>query len=231
MGSKGNNRHIKRLAAPTYLHVERKVNAYVLKPNAGRHTAHSTMALSTIIKEKLNFAQNANEVKRILKAGSVEVNGKIIKDPRYPIGYGDHMHFKPSGEKYTVTVAGKGVIKVAKTEHEHSKAEHAQKVIGKYIAPGNKEMIRLLSGIILPSAKGVHVNDSVIVKDGKIGSVLKLEKGAKCLVVNGVHASEEGTIAEIKKGSALRDATVEIHSGKKGNIETLIDNIVVTGAK
>ena len=45
MGSKGNNRHIKSLAAPRYLHIERKVNAYVLKPNAGRHTLaykHST---------------------------------------------------------------------------------------------------------------------------------------------------------------------------------------------
>ncbi len=45
MGSKGNDRHIKRLASPRYLHIERKVSAYVIKPDAGRHTLESSMAL------------------------------------------------------------------------------------------------------------------------------------------------------------------------------------------
>ena len=78
--------------------------------------------------------------------------------------------------------------------------------------------------------KGVSVNDSVTIKDGKIQKIIKLEKGAKCLVIKGVHASEDGTITEIKKGTALRAATVEIE-GNKGNTETLLDNIMVTGAK
>lgn len=229
MGSKGNNRHIKRLAAPRYIHIERKVNAYVLKPNAGRHTLQTSIALATVIKEKLNFAQNEKEAKRILNEGSVEVNGKKIKDPRYPVGFGDIIHFKPSNEHYIIGVGSKGVIKVSK--HDSSKeADRVFKVIGKYIAEGNKEMIRLYNGIILPSAKGVSVNDSVEVKDGKVHKVIKLEKGAKCLVVKGIHASEEGTISEINKGTALRAATVEIR-GSKGNTETLLDNIIVIGAK
>ncbi len=227
MGSKGNNRHIKRLAAPRYLHIERKVNAYVLKPNAGRYTLLDSIALSTILKEKLNVAHNSREVKRILKAGSVEVNGQVIKEERYPIGFGDIIHFKPNGEKYEIGVGSKGVIKVSKHE---GKAEQPSKVVGKYIAKSNKEMLRLYNGVTLPSIKGVSVNDSVLIKDGKVHKILKLEKGAKCLVVKGVHASLEGTIAEIKKGTALRDATVEIH-GHKGNTETLLDNILVIGAK
>ncbi len=230
MGSKGNNRHIKRLASPRYMHIERKVEPYVLKPNAGRYTLASSMAISTVIREKLKVAQTAHEVKRILKAGSVEINGKVVKDTRYPVGFGDHIHFKPSGEKFTVGVGAKGAINVTKTEHEHTKAENAHKVIGKYITTGKKEMIRLNSGVVLPSTKGVSVNDSVVVKDGKVSKVMKLEKGAKCLVIHGLHATEEGTIAEIKKGTALRAATVEIH-GSKGNTETLLDNIIVIGAK
>jgi len=227
MGSKGNDRHVKRLASPRYLHIERKVSAYVLKPNAGRHTFQSSIALATVIKEKLNFAQNSREVKRILKAGGVEVNGKVIKDERYPVGFGDILHFKPSGEKYEIGVGSKGVIKIEKYE---GKGEQAQKVIGKYIAKSNKEMLRLYNGVTLPSTKGVSVNDSVVLKEGKVHKILKLEKGAKCLVIKGVHASLEGTIAEIKKGTALRDATVEIH-GRNAKTETLLDNILVIGAK
>ncbi len=227
MGSKGNNRHIKRLAAPKYLNVERKTDAYVLKQNPGRHTLQDSIAISTVIKEKLGIAQTSEESKRILKAGSVEINGKLVKDPRYPVGFGDRIFFKPSGQTYAIGVGSKGVIKLVKSEKEE---EQPLKVTGKYIAKANKEMIRLYNGVTLTSEKGISVNDSVILKEGKVSKVLKLEKGARCLVVKGVHASLEGTIADIKKGTALRSATVEIH-GQNGNTETLLDNIVVTGAK
>lgn len=228
MGSKGNNRHIKRLAASRYINIGRKVNPYVLKPNAGRHTLDSSIAISTVIKEKLGIAQNERESRRILNAGSVEVNGKVVKDPRFPIGFGDVISFKPSKEQFSIGVGRSGTITVSKAQWHHH--DQPLKVVGKYIASSKKEMVRLYNGVIIPSVNGVSVNDSVMVKDGKIYKVIKLEKGAKCLVVKGVHASLEGTIAEIKKGTALRDATVEIH-GKSGSTETLLGNIIVTGAK
>ncbi len=228
MGSKGNNRHIKRLASPRYLHVEKKVNAYVIKPNAGRHTLDSSIALATVLKEKLGVASNTKEVKQILKSGNVEVNGKQVKDERYPLGFGDVLHFKPSNERYSVGVGGRGAVSIEKLEG--MEPVHAFKVIGKYVAKGNKEMIRLYNGTVIPSAKGVSVNDSVYLKEGRVQDVLKLQKGAHCLVIKGVHAAESGVISEIKLGTALRKATVAIEGGK-GRTETLLDNVMVVGAK
>lgn len=228
MGSKGNNRHIKRLASPRYFHVERKVSAYVIKPNAGRHTAGSSIALATVLKEKLQVTDNTKNTKRAVNAGSVEVNGKVVKDFRYPLGFGDIIHFKPGHENYVVGVGRKGAISVSKADSKEA-AEQVFKVIGKYVSKGNKEMIRLYNGTVISSSKGVKVNDSVSIKDGKVKGVMKLEKGAKCLVIKGIHASESGTITEIKQGSALRGATVEIE-GSSGKTETLLDNIMVVGA-
>lgn len=228
MGSKGNNRHIKRLASSKYLHIGRKVEPYVSKPNAGRHTLESSMSISTALKEKLSVALNAKEAKRILKSGNVQVNGKVIKDTHYPLGFGDLIHFKPSSTSFAVGVGSKGVIKFEKVEgKEHA---HIFKVIGKYIAKGNKEMIRLHDGTVIPSSKGIKVNDSVHLKEGKVHDVLKLQNGARCLVVKGLHASESGVIKEIKDGTALRRATVSIE-GKSGVTETLLDNVMVIGAK
>lgn len=227
MGSKGNSRHIKRLAAPRYLHIERKVNAYVVKPNPGRHTAGSSIALATVLKEKLGSASSTKEAKRAVKAGHIEVNGKVVKDWRYPLGFGDMIHFKPGKEYFEVGVGKKGTVSVEK--HDGREREHVLKVIGKYIARGNREMIRLYDGSVMPSANGVRVNDSVAVKGGKVHSVIKLEKGAKCLVIKGVHASERGTVSAIKPGTALRSATVEIEGGS-GKTETLLDNVMVVGA-
>ena len=172
MGSKGNNRHIKRLAAPRYLHVERKVHAYVIKPNAGRHTLDSSIAIATVLREKLDVASNRREVKRILKSGNVEVNGKPIREERYPLGFGDVIHFKPSNELYSIGVGNRGAVKIEKLEGKEP--VHVFKVIGKYVSKGNKEMIRLYNGTVIPSAKGVSVNDSVHLKEGRVQDVLKL---------------------------------------------------------
>jgi small subunit ribosomal protein S4e len=228
MGSKGNSRHIKRLASPRYLHIEKKVNAYVVKPNAGRHLLESSIAIATVLKEKMSVASNAREARSILKSGSVEVNGKQVKDSRYPLGFGDVIRFKPTGEQYSIGVGSKGSVSVNKLEGK----EHEQvfKVIGKYVARGGKEMIRLYNGNVVPSSKGISVNDTVRIKEGKVSDVMKLQKGARCLIIKGVHASESGVISEIKAGTALRRATVAI-DGSSGRTETLLDNIMVVGGK
>ncbi len=226
MGNKGNDRHVKRLASPRYQHVERKVNPYIIKPNAGRHTSATSIALATVLKEKLGVVGSTKEAKIVLGSGSVEVNGKVIRDFRYPLGFGDVLKFREGNEHYRIGVGRKGVVNIEKST---ATSEQVFKVIGKYVSKGNKEMIRLYNGSVVQSAKGVKVNDSVKVKDGKVSAVIKLEKGASYLVIRGVHASEGGTISEIRPGTAVRPAIVEI-DGKGGKKETLLDNVMAVGA-
>ncbi|MDE1851094.1 MAG: hypothetical protein KGH69_00180 [Candidatus Micrarchaeota archaeon] len=225
MASKGNNRHVKRIASNRYLHIERKVRKYVAKPNAGRHTGLSSISITTVLKEKLALAKNSFEASKALKGGSIEVNGKVVKDPRYPVGFGDIIHVKPAKESFVVSVGNKGAVELKK----HSgKEEQAFKVIGKYLAKGKETMVRLHNGSVLKAGKEVKVNDSVTLKNGSIDKVMKLQEGASCLVIRGVHASEEGRIKSIKKGTATRPTTVEIE-GKQGSTETLLDNVMVIG--
>jgi len=228
MGNKGNNRHIKRLAAPRYLHIGKKVKPYVVKPNSGRHTLRASISIATVLVDKLGIAGNAKEAKRAIKSGNVEVNGRVIKDERYPLGFADIIHLKPSKESYRIGIGIRGTVSVDKEEGKHE--EQVFKVIGKFIAKGNKEKIRLHNGNILPSIKDVKVNDSVKLKDGKVSAVLKMQKGARCVILNGIHASESGVISDIKQGTALRAATVEIE-GDGVKTETLLDNVIVVGVK
>jgi ribosomal protein S4E len=53
MASKGNTRHIRRLASTRYMKIERKSSKYVAKPMAGRHNSKSNIALTTVLKEKM----------------------------------------------------------------------------------------------------------------------------------------------------------------------------------
>ncbi len=224
MSNKGNSRHVNRFAASKYMRIGRKLSMYVTKPSAGRHTLENSIAIVTLLKEKMNVADDSREAGILIKSGNVLVNGKEVKDRKYPVGFGDVVTLKPTGESYTIDVAKHGAIRV----EEEKSGKRYVKVIGKYMGRNNKIMIRLYDGSVLPGNGEVHVNDSVTVKDNSVGSVVKFSNGAKCYVIKGAHASERGTIKGINHGTATRAATVEVDSGK-GTFQTLVNNVMVVG--
>ena len=227
MAGKGTKRHMKRLASPNYMKLQKKVAKFVTKPNPGRHTLKSSLALSTFIKEKLMLARSTREAEKAIKARRIEVNGGVITDPRYPIGFGDIVKIVPSNEKYEIVAGKYGAFEARKGENKEMK--RTLKVIGKYLGKKGKIMIRLNNGDIFPAEKEVKVNDSVVVDGKKISSVIKFEKGAKCLVVKGIHAPESGVIKQIEQSTAQREATVHIQSGS-GEFQTLVKNVMAVGA-
>ncbi len=228
MSNKGNNRHVKRLAASKYMGIERKTSAYVVKPAPGRHTLDANIAITTVLKEKLHVAGNSKESRTLLKAGKIFVNGKVVKEEKYPVGFGDVIFLKPSDSHYKVGVGRYGTFNIEKVAKKDAE-EITCKVIGKYVSKGGKLMMRLHTGAIMPAEKSVNVNDSVTLLGDKVKSVIKLAPGTKCIVYKGVHAPIHGSIKSIKHGSMVRDATAEIESGKE-RFETTVDNIIAVGA-
>jgi len=227
MAGKGGSKHLKRLAAPNYMGLKRKESKYILKPTAGRHTLDSSVALATFLREMIGVAGTAAEAKNVIVNGKIEINGRVRKSQKYPIGFGDIIKLIPNDESYLITVGKYGVFEAKKL----SKGEHKRtlKVIGKYTEKGKKQMIRLNNGNIVNYDKEVMVNDSVVVENRKISKVLKFEEGAHCMVLKGIHSPLSGKITEIKKGTSLRDATVKVEN-KEGGFETLVENIIVVGA-
>jgi ribosomal protein S4E len=102
------------------------------------------------------------------------------------------------------------------------------KVIGKYIGSGGRIMIRLYDGAVIEGKSEVMVNDSVNVKEGKVESVIRFAKGAKCYVIKGTHSSESGTVKDVIGGTSVRAPLVSIDSGK-GSFQTLVENVMVIG--
>ena len=224
MASKGNKRHIKRIAASGYAGVSRKKEPYLIKPNAGRYRLSRSIALLVVLREKLGIASTGKEARKIIRLGHVEVNGKVIKDERYPLGLNDVLHIKQTGESYVIHANRNGVVTL---EALKDSGKRILKVIDKYTAKGNKPMIRLYDGSAAANSEA-KPNDSVVLKEGKIEKVLHLQPGAKCLVTEGTHTSQIGTLTELRKGSATTNATVMIDSN--GEVfETLLENIMVVG--
>ncbi|MGC8479236.1 MAG: S4 domain-containing protein [Candidatus Micrarchaeia archaeon] len=223
MGVKANRRHIKRLASSKYMGISKKSSSYVAKPLPGRHTKESSIALKTILTEKLKLLSSSREAENVIKEKNITVNHKIITKPLYPVGFGDIIHIEKLNESFLVGRDKNGKI----TLEKHKEGKQLFKITGKYIAKGKKQMLRLHDGSIInpENIKDANVNDSVDIKDGKISSIIKLEEGGKCLVIKGTHASETGIIRKIIKGTETRSSLVSVSSGKE-NFETTLENIM-----
>ncbi|MGB9732775.1 MAG: S4 domain-containing protein [Candidatus Micrarchaeia archaeon] len=228
MSKKGGSSHIKRLAASKYLKINRKASKFVTKPNPGRHSLDLSIALITFLKEKL-ASLSAKEAKKIIANGHIAVNGKVVKEPKFPLGFGDVVYIKPEDAYYRITVGKYGVISFEKISKEEAN-KFILKVIGKFTAKKGKIMIRLHNGSIIEGKNDIKVNDSVVLSNGKIEKVLKFEEGARCMVYKGIHAPETGKISKISKGNMLMRGHVEIKPDKGESFETVAENIIVVGA-
>ncbi len=226
MAGHGNKRHMKRIAAKPYPRISKKAAKYLAKPGAGRHSIERSVAILVVLRDKLGLVSNKTEAKKVLALGKVQVNGKVVKDEKYPLGFGDILKVTDSGDSYRIGIAKDADIRIEKNEGGD---ERTLKVVGKYLAKGNKVMVRLYDGSSLQGNGDVRVNDSVILSGSKIKQVLKLKQGVKCLVVEGTHASETGTVKGIEAGGATSVATVEIE-GENGTFKTPVKNVMVVGA-
>lgn len=224
MARKGNKRHVKSLAAPKYFAVHRKEFDYVRKPNAGRHNMQRSVALSYALKQ-LGHVSTTAEADRAIKAGSIEVNGRVVREPKYPVGFSDVVSAGPDklSKKLGINKLGKMVFEdVSKGEASDT---NTYKVVGKYKARNGKLMLRLHDGRNVEAA--AYTNDSVVLKAGKVEKVLKLESGAKCFVIDGVHVGTYGKVSQLNKGDRKRDASVIIEPDSGEKFETLVKNIMI----
>lgn len=225
MARHGNSRHLNRLASSTYARVSRKTTKYLAKSAPGRHALGRSVALVVVLRDKLGVASNANEARKIIKSGNVEINGKRVATDRYPVGFGDVIIFTQTKEAYEIGIGKNGDIKIEKAKAH----DRTLKVVGKYLARGKKVMLRLYDGSIVPGEASTKVNDSVVMSAGKVKTVLKLASGARCMIVGGTHASETGVIREIKAGGATSVAAVKVES-QGATFETPVENVMVVGA-
>ena len=70
---------ISRLAAPESWPIVRKGSKWVAKPYPGAHSLHFSMALNTWLLEVMQLANIRKNVKRIITAKEVFVNGKQVR--------------------------------------------------------------------------------------------------------------------------------------------------------
>ena len=214
---------MKRLNAPVYFSIERKGYKYVTKPTPGRHALNRCIPLCVALKQ-IGQVKTTSEASKAIKSRAILLNGKVVSNPRYPIGLSD-----------VITVAKKsyvcGINKQGKFAISESKSsENAYIVVGKYKSKKGAIMLCLHDGTNIEYSKPINVNDSIYLKDWLVSRHIKLDVGAQCSVINGVHVGEHGKIVSISGGSMHKQRSVVIQSAPEVKFETLVRNVMVTSA-
>ncbi len=229
MGNKGGSKHMNRIAAPEFAAPERKTAVWLAKPSAGRHALVYAASLRALLRDSLELAADARETEKIVQAGEVLVDGKVVKDSKAAIGLMDIVAL-PKVNKYYQVLLDKKSRMLMKAIDKAKAGVKLCKIVGKRTVSGGKVQLSLHDGKTLLADKSYHVGDSIKLKvpEGTIAGTLKLEPGARCFIIRGKHAGVAGKLGEITKGTEALEARATLDvDGQK--IITLKDYLFVVG--
>ncbi|MHA2186850.1 MAG: 30S ribosomal protein S4e [Candidatus Thorarchaeota archaeon] len=237
MARRGQKRHLKRLPAPKHWPIKRKHGKFTTKPIPGPHPKDECLTLTLLLREVLEYAENMREVKNILSAGQVSVDGKTRKDPRYPIGLMDVIEIKSSGDRFRLLPKRRGGLRLVEID-ESETAFKLCRIEKKMMVPGGKLQMTLHDGrnVLLPDSdkpSNYHTLDTLMlsVPEQKILETISLDKGAYAIVTRGRNVGIEGKIIEVERRIGTHASTVTLEDPDGNRFQTALDYVFVIGTK
>jgi small subunit ribosomal protein S4e len=219
MARKGHSLIVRRLNAPTFWRIARKENEYVAKPKPGPHAVSDCFTILYVLRDLLKVARSLTEVKKILNQGGVLIDGKVRKNPHFPVGLMDVITIPGMGKSYRVLPDPLYNLKLSEvTEDTQYKL---CKIQNKAIQRGGLVQLNMHDGrnivVKTDDANAVyHTNDAVKIDlaSGQIAEHIPLKEGLIAMVYSGVNNGRMGKITKIthimKNDVAMLDDKGEI---------------------
>jgi len=241
MTKHGQKRQLKRIAAPPLIPVPRKKGGrFIIKPHPGPHPASRAIPLGIILRDTLRYARTLKEAKRILNEGVIKVDGKVVKDYKYPVGMMDVIELVKTEEFYRIVPYQRRLVlhKIPKDEARYKIA----RIIGKrYVKNGHIQLNLEDSRNILFKTGNEEerrkildtyfVGDSLMITipDQKIIRHYHIEERKYAIITAGRHMGTHGKIQEIHKLFGPRASTVTIVTPANEHVITALEYVLVIG--
>ena len=208
-----NSEYLKRNAAPPSWRIDRKIRAYISKPNPGAHPLDRALPIGNVLKQ-LGVAKVAREIKKAMLANEIIVDGRRVTDPRFAVGLFDTIEIPVMKQAFLISIDLKGRIVINPTKDTKHKP---CKITGKHLVPGGKMQLNLIDGRnILVAKDSYKVGDTLVLGIPKqdITKHLKLESGAKALITSGRYVGHTVKVTSVEGSMvkfAVNDTTSETH--------------------
>jgi small subunit ribosomal protein S4e len=222
------SKHQKRLSVPKSWPVERKTETFTVKADAGPH-GEAGVPLVIVLRDVLGYVDSKKEARYALNQDSVLVNGKPVSDESRPIGMFDILAFVEREEYYRIFPDEGGRLALTPIDEE-SAGSKLGKIIGKQQVSGGTTQLTLHDGqTLLVEDDEYSPDDSLVVSndDDEIVAHFPYQEGELVTAVQGSHAGQIGTLAEIQVTEGSADNVVSVETLDGGHFETIEDYVVV----
>ncbi len=191
--------HLKRLWAPRFWRIAKKLRTWVVMPRPGPHPKLRSIPLLIVVRDLLQLAEVGKEAKKIIKAREILVDGRVRTDHKYPVGLMDVISIPRIGKHYRVVPHEHGMKLVEISEEEANKK--LCRIEDKTMVRGGKLQLNLHDGrnILIDPKKDVYkTGDSLLIEipSQKILDHVKLEPGVLAVITEGENV---GTMVKIKE--------------------------------
>lgn len=210
--------HQKRLSAPKHYPISRKENTYISTVKGSR-SKENAVPVNVFLRDVVEYAETDKEAKKIVKQGEILRNGEKLKDVKQGIGVLDLVQIPKAEESFRVIRKGESLDFIP-TEDERTVAKIVEKKI-----KGDEFVYRLHNGENFRSTTEYENGSTLLLKEGE--QEIKIEEGAKVLVLSGQHAGETAELKEINKRGMNPDTGTVSENGTE--FETELENLVALG--
>jgi len=239
LGKKGGVRHLKRMPAPAFWPLHKKEFQWAPKPIAGPHPSEKCLPLMLVVRDILHYAKNAREAKIMLSEGRIKVDGKVRREPKYPVGLMDVIEVPDAKSVFRILPSpGRGLdlVKISKEESSFK----LWRIENMTTVRGGDIQLNLHDGRnILIKAKDSRSSveelfetfDSIqsAVKDQKILKRLKFREGSYAIVTSGRNIGKSGKIVRFEEATAAKPRIVTIESAQGETFQTTADYVFIVG--
>ena len=181
--------HQTRQETTVRLPIPRKGTKYVAR--AASHRSNSVPVV-VAVRDMLNLARTAEEVKHMIKSKLLKINGKQVKEYRESIKL---FNLLEAGKTYELTL-----LPTNKFNFQEVKSGNVRlcKIVNKSLVKSGLVQINLHDGSNVITKDKVSVGDSLhLDMSGKIKKHLPLEKGSEVFIISGKYAGTKGKIKSI----------------------------------
>jgi len=187
------------------------------------------MPLALILRDMLKVCDNAREAKEIINSRKVLIDGRIVTDPKFPVGLMDVLSLQASKEHYRMLLDYRGRLQLVPIDDDAAEWKLVR-IENKITVKGGKLQLNLGDGRnILLSKDGYKTRGTlkITVPDQKILEHYPLEPGSFALLTGGKHAGE---LARVKEYRVLRSPKANEVLFEEG-FSTVAENVFVVGSR
>jgi small subunit ribosomal protein S4e len=209
------SKSLKRLNAPRSWVIPRKTNVYTTKPRAGPHAIERGVPLATILRDFLGLAATGREARTAIGAGKILVDGRIVKDPKFAVGFMDVVSVPLLKQAWRVTIDHKARLRIVEVGAKDATWKLAQ-INNKTTIKGGQTQLNLHDGRNLIVKKDDYQTGDVLrldLPDQKITGHFPLNEGAEVMVTAGQHAAEIAAVGSIEKTRSHKANLIHLGAG------------------